>query len=109
MKTRRLVLVALSTTLLGCGTTLAPGAEQVVITKKAEDVKGCKVVGPVSFNRTMKYDTLKNHVYAMGGDTMFLTRHDTFAGTGSVGIAYICRGIDPRQPVPATNPKREKD
>lgn len=107
MNARRLVLAVLSTTLLGCGTTLAPGAEKVVITKKAEDVKGCKVVGPVSFNQTVKYDTLKNHVYAMGGDTMYLTRHDTFGGTGSVGIAYICREIDPRQPVPVTNPKSE--
>ena len=84
--------------LTGCAHTLAPGAENVLITKKDADVKGCKVVGPVSFSRTQKEEALKNHVYALGADTLFLTRHDTFAGTGSNGIAYVCRGPETSGP-----------
>lgn len=98
-------LAILTATLIGCGHSLAPGAENVLITRKDGDVKGCKVVGPVSFSRTQTDEALKNHVLGMGADTLFLTRHDTFAGTGSNGVAYICRGPDPRAPVPVTDPK----
>lgn len=97
-------LAILSAALMGCGHTLAPGAEKVLITRKDAEVSGCRVVGPVSFNRTQTDEALKNYVLGMGADTLFLTRHDTFAGTGSNGIAYLCRGIDPRAPIPVTAP-----
>jgi len=99
------LLPLLTAALTGCGHTLAPGAENVVITRKDSDVNGCRVVGPVSFSRTQKNEALKNYVLGMGADTLFLTRHDTFAGTGSNGIAYLCRGFDPRAPVPVAVPK----
>ena len=76
MKTRILLLAFLAAGLIGCAHTLAPGAEMVAITKKEGDVKGCRVVGPVSFSRTQKDAALMNHVYGMGADTLFLTRHD---------------------------------
>ena len=98
-------LAVLTTALTGCAHTLAPGAENVLITRKAADVKGCKVVGPVSFSRTQKDEALRNYVLGLGADTLFLTRNDTFGGTGSDGIAYLCRETDPRAPVPVTVPK----
>lgn len=105
MRTNSLLLAVLSTALAGCGHTLAPGAGKVLITKKAEDAKDCKVVGPVSFRGTRTDGELKNTTYGMGADTLFLTRHDTSWGTGSSGMTYICRGLDPRQPGPVTEPK----
>ena len=75
----------------GCATVaLAPGAENVKITKKAGDVASCKVVGnvkaqPVGPEATKA--TLRNQALGLGGNTVFVTGADAVS---VAGVAYSC-------------------
>jgi hypothetical protein len=75
----------------GCTTmALAPGAEQVKVTRNAADVAGCHAVGNVAVdsNATQHdWDTqLRNKTLGLSGDVLFLT--SVLAATE--GIAYRC-------------------
>jgi len=101
MKRTVALLAALS--LVGCSS-LAPGAEQVKITKNPNDVRGCKVIGPLSGvegSGLRGGGPKENLVLSLGGDTFFETSSWLIAPNYH-GIVYNCRGIDLRQPVPVS-------
>jgi hypothetical protein len=100
---KRLVCLALLIALTGCSS-LAPGAERIKLTRDGQDVAGCKVVGPISFNKPLQCrpwcgsysKEMKNTAFAEGADVVFITSSQD----ASQGVAYNCSGVDPRQPVP---------
>jgi hypothetical protein len=97
MKRVRLIAVL---ALAGCGS-LAPGAEKVLLTRNAVDVAGCKVVAPVHIRPepfTSGAKDMRNAAFGYGGDTVFVTSGVLDAVRD--GMAYNCKGIDLRQPVP---------
>ena len=101
--TTTLLLTATLLALTGC-TTLAPGAEAVKVTRDPKDVLGCHFVGQVSGltgNQALPGANKKmaNAAAAMGADVVFVTS----TITSYDGVAYKCKGVDPRQPVPVIN------
>ena len=116
MKTKLLPLLALSLFITGCATVVAvaPGSENVRITANSKDVVGCKVVGPASIPlarnelglnvvKTDNIQIVKNHTFAVGGDTFFPTFSTKRRGAMMAqehGTIYNCSGVDTRQPVP---------
>lgn len=102
MKKTLLAAVAGLAALTGC-TSVAPGAEKVVLTRNPKDVVNCKVIGPVQ--TPMRNDVglgggaqadkaMKNAGFASGGDTVFVTS----AFAAFTGVAYNCSGVDQRMP-----------
>jgi Prokaryotic membrane lipoprotein lipid attachment site len=88
--------------LTGC-TSVAPGAEKVVLTRNPKDVTNCKVIGPVQTPKrndvglgggAQADKAMKNAGFAAGGDTVFVTS----AFYAHTGVAYNCSGIDQRMP-----------
>jgi hypothetical protein len=75
----------------GCVTVaLAPGAENVKITKKASDVASCKTVGNVKaqpLGPEATNATLQNQALGLGGNTIFVTGADAVS---VAGVAYSC-------------------
>ncbi|HZF19728.1 MAG TPA: hypothetical protein VE008_08485 [Burkholderiales bacterium] len=78
---RCLEVAAVVTTLCSCSPLepmpLAPGADQVRITKNPADVAGCKAVGNVSLGPAdylMYSETrMRNRVVGLDGNTLFVT------------------------------------
>jgi hypothetical protein len=101
---RCLDVVAIVTTVCSCAPlppVLAPGADQVRITKNPADVAGCKAVGNVSIgprDYLMSSEAyLRNRVVGLDGNTLFLvisTEGVDASGTPYTlmreGIAYRC-------------------
>lgn len=88
MKRALLTLTAIGL-LAGCVTmTLAPGADQVKITRNAADVTGCRAVGNVSANSgPLDLNTeLRNKTLGLGGNVLFTTG----LFSANEGVAYRC-------------------
>ncbi len=85
-------------TLAGC-VSVAPGAEKVILTHNPKDVTGCKIIGPIQGRGND--DEKRNVVFASGADTFFVTSSWVSAPNYS-GVAYNCKGVDLRQPVPVS-------
>jgi hypothetical protein len=73
--------------------TLAPEAERVKVTGKANDVAGCKVLGTVESSPPYVgpndgVNQLRNKTAGLGGNVLFLT--STGAMRGKNGMAYLC-------------------
>ena len=83
--------------LLGTGcVTLAPGANQVKVTKNPQDVAACKAVGNIQVPTTAggtvdmanAANQFRNQVVGLGGNTGLVTAG--LVGVPSQGIAYQC-------------------
>jgi hypothetical protein len=84
-------VTGLGLTLSGCATVvLAPGAEQVKLTRAAADVASCQVVGSVSTvpnGLPANWDRdLQNKAFGMGGNVLFITS----VSADTDGVAYHC-------------------
>jgi hypothetical protein len=71
---------------------LAPEAQKVSITKAAETVAGCKILGTVRAQPPYVgprdgMHQMQNQVAGLGGDTLFVTSYNVSA----TGVAYRCR------------------
>lgn len=97
MKTGKFVVTVVAW--LGLGTacvTLAPGADQVKMTKIPQDVASCKAVGNVLVPTTPEGNVdlanaerqFRNQVVGLGGNTGLVTFGPL--GAPSQGIAYHC-------------------
>ena len=84
-----LAALALSIALTAC-TTLAPNADSVKLTRSADAVAGCRLVGPVEtlYSGVNTERDLKNKAVGMGADAVFITQ---LIGLEAQGIAYRCR------------------
>jgi hypothetical protein len=87
---KRFVFVTVAA-LAGC-VSLAPGADQVRVTKAPADVASCKAVGNVSghppyVSPTDAMHQLRNQAAGLGGDTLLVTSE----WTSVTGVAYRCR------------------
>jgi len=76
--------------------TLAPGADQVRLTKSPADVATCRAVGNIQVPRDPQTGTVdlnaqrqfRNQVVGLGGNAGLVT--DGLLGIPSAGIAYQC-------------------
>jgi hypothetical protein len=71
---------------------LSPEARKVSVTKAAEAVEGCKVLGTVRAQPPYVgprdgMHQMQNEVAGLGGDTLFVTSYNVTA----TGVAYRCR------------------
>jgi hypothetical protein len=78
---------------------LAPGAERVQLTQKADDVVGCTAVGNINPARDGRGGTtfsspadFKNQAIGLGGNTVFVTKQ--YMGAPMEGVVYRCPGRD---------------
>jgi hypothetical protein len=81
----------------GCSVPLAPGAEQVKITRNPADVTGCKAVGnldPINGGGVANQGRARNQAIGLGGDTLFDTAPPLAEALGGhmEGIVYLCHG-----------------
>jgi hypothetical protein len=89
------IAVALTAILIsGCTTTLAPGASDIVVTRKSADVKNCSPLGSVqsSGQSVMPGDDVKelrNQALGMGADAILVTS-PIISQSGTSGLAYRC-------------------
>ena len=85
--------IAFGAATAGCATVaLAPGAEQVRITKNAADVASCMAVGNVRQPPDQNVD-MRNLTVGVGGDTLFVTESQLRLGGSDyimAGVAYRC-------------------
>ena len=75
----------------GCKTmVLAPGAEQVKVTRNSADVAGCRTVGNVSIDpnsNQLDWDAqVRNKTLGLGGNVLFVTS----VPDAREGVAYRC-------------------
>ena len=97
----RIAAVALTITVLsGCVTTLAPGAREIVLTRKPADVARCSPLvsvqgGPPEFPGNDLRE-LQNQALTAGADTVLITS-SIFTSSGSGGLAYRCNEAPPEQ------------
>jgi hypothetical protein len=97
----RIAAAALTITLLsGCMTTLAPGASEIVMTRKPAEVAHCSPLvavqgGPPEFPGNDLRE-LRNQALAAGADTVLITS-SIFTESGSGGLAYRCKELPPEQ------------
>jgi hypothetical protein len=97
----RIAAAALTITLLtGCMTTLAPGAGEIVLTRKPADVVQCTPLtsvqgGPPEFPGN-DIRELRNQALAAGADTVLITS-SIFTESGSGGLAYRCKELPPEE------------
>jgi hypothetical protein len=89
---RLVVAVALTCAAAGCiSSPMAPGSEQVRITRTPADVANCKAVG--NLDRTVGDDAARNQAIGLGGDTVFDTTASGIFGTPALvrtGVIYRC-------------------
>jgi hypothetical protein len=71
----------------GCVRPLAPGAEQVKITRNTGDVAGCAAVGNLDTINTG--DDPRNQAIGLGGNVVFDTRPSAVFGL-MTGVVYRC-------------------
>jgi len=86
---------ALSFATAGCiSTPMAPGSEQVKITRIPAEVANCKVLGNLDQGQeNATADSARNHAVGLGGDTVLDTTPTTIYGTLEgvrTGIIYNC-------------------
>ena len=77
--------------LSGCAAApLAPGAEQVRITRNAADVVGCAAAG--NLDPSKNTDDPRNQAVGLGGNVVFDTRSSPAVTMGAVmsGVVYRC-------------------
>ena len=82
----------------GCATpALAPGAGQVQLTQKADDVANCTAVGNINPARDAKGGEtfssaveFQNQAIGLSGNTVFITRQ--YMGAPIEGVVYRCPG-----------------
>jgi hypothetical protein len=88
------VLAAISVSACVSSTPLAPGAEQVKVTRVPADVSSCKALGNIDLDATTGgVDSAKNHAIGLGGDTVLDT---TPTGWLRTGVVYRCApGVTP--------------
>jgi hypothetical protein len=96
---KRLVITVAAWTMLGtgCVVTLAPGADQVKLTKDPQDVASCKAVGNVKTPKSAEGNVdllnaareFRNQVVGLGGNTGLVTYGPL--GAPGEGIAYHCK------------------
>ena len=97
----RIAAAALTVTLLsGCVTTLAPGASEIVLTRKPADVAHCSPLGSVQGGPPEfpgnDIKELRNQAVGAGADTVLITS-SIFASSGQGGLAYRCKDLPPEQ------------
>ncbi len=78
---------------LACGCAaapLAPGAQQVKVTRNAADVTGCTAVGNLDTVKTS--DDPRNQAVGLGGNLVFDTRPSPAVTMGApmTGVVYRC-------------------
>lgn len=97
----RAAAVGVTLTLLyACATsTLAPGAEKVQLTQKADDVVSCTAAGNINPARDAKggatFSTpadFQNQAIGLSGNTVFITKQ--YLGAPVEGVVYRCPGRD---------------
>lgn len=92
----RAVALCFTATMLGC-VTLAPGADQVKITKNAADVSTCTAVGNIQFSGDdwpgNIQGQLRNQTIGLGGNVA-LDTSSSFS-KDVTAIAYRCLGAAP--------------
>ena len=97
MKRGKIVVTVVAWMVLGTGcVSLAPGADQVKITKNPQDVASCKAVGNIKVPTTSQGNVdianaqrqFRNQVVGFGGNTGLVTFG--LIGAPSEGIAYHC-------------------
>ena len=81
--------------LMSCTTTLLPQAESVRWTKNPEEVRACKLLGPVQAEPPFStpdspHIKLRNEAAALGGDTVLQTSGANILGKAWKGYAYKC-------------------
>jgi hypothetical protein len=96
MRIRHVSLLTLCAVLVSACVTLAPGAEEVRITKDASDVSGCAAVGSVNTlggpqgpSQIADSSTeLRNQALGLGGNVVFVT--SSTLNVPNRGVAYRC-------------------
>jgi len=99
--------IALALTLIlfsACTTTLAPGASEIFVTRKPDDVKQCSPLGSVqsSGQSNIPGDDIKelrNQAVGAGADTILITS-PIISNAGTSGLAYHCSAPSPDTPSP---------
>ena len=95
----RVSVIGVTLTLIyACATPiLAPGADKVQLTQKADDVLPCTAVGNISPARDGKGGTtfstpaeFQNQAIGFGGNTVFVTQQ--YLGSPVEGVVYRCPG-----------------
>jgi hypothetical protein len=81
-----------------CTTTLAPGASDIVLTRKPDDVKQCAPLGSVQSTGAASIpgddlNELRNQAVGAGADTILLTTPLLASAAG--GLAYRCTAPSP--------------
>lgn len=85
--------VALTAALLASCTTLAPGASEIVVTRKTADVQHCSPLGSVQSSSEIPGDDireLRNQAVGAGADTILITSSIIY-NSGTSGLAYRCK------------------
>jgi hypothetical protein len=93
---RGLLVVMVGAAMVACESIpLAPGADQVRLTRNPADVSSCKPVGNVSGECSSGSHQLqaiepllRNHTVGLGGNTVFVTVDSL--GIACEGVAYHC-------------------
>ncbi len=80
----------------GCATTLAPGASEIVMTRKPADVEHCSPLGSVQ-SAPGEFPgndirELRNQAVGAGADTVLITS-SVFSNNGTGGLAYRCNAV----------------
>lgn len=85
---------ALTATFLASCTTLAPGASEIIVTRKPADVEHCSPLGSVqSAAQGVPGDDireLRNQAVGAGADTILITS-SILSNSGTSGLAYRCK------------------
>jgi hypothetical protein len=80
-----------------CVTTLAPGASDIIVTRKPADVEHCSPLGTVgSAAQGLPGDDireLRNQAVGAGADTILITS-PILSTSGTSGLAYRCKQAD---------------
>jgi hypothetical protein len=78
--------------ILGCAIPLAPGADQVRITRNAADVEGCTPVGNIDRTdpNSDVHGQMQNQAVGLGGNVVFET--SPILAHGGTGVVYRCGG-----------------
>jgi hypothetical protein len=92
------VVGVILTLVYACATpALAPGAEKVQLTQKADDVVRCTAVGNINAARDAKGGTtfstpaeFQNQAIGLSGNTVFITKQ--YMGAPIEGVVYRCPG-----------------
>jgi len=105
---RKRIAAAVTVTLLsGCVTTLAPGAREIVVTRKPADVTRCSPLGSVQGGPPEfpgnDINELRNQAVGAGADTVLITS-PILTGSGAGGLAYRCKDLPPEQAMQQPDP-----